>query len=79
MDELNRVYKIFLEVFGSDTWPKLIKSEFRKKIFCFVRGYGLPEKKQKNKKKNDAKSLPSGKAKLYDCFFSPFGQVEWTS
>lgn len=49
---------------------KLIKSEFRKKTVCSVRVMVLL------KKKSDAQSLPSGKAKLYNYFFTPSGRVE---
>jgi len=48
---------------------KLIKSVFRKKTVCSVRVMG-------SWKKSDAQSLPSGKAKLYNYFFTPSGQVE---
>lgn len=49
---------------------KLIKSEFMKKTVCSVRVMGFW------KKYSDAQSLPSGKAKLYNYFFTPSGQVE---
>ena len=64
-------YNVWMLRANEQTKPvsKLIKSELWKKTVCSVRVMGTW-------KKSDAQSLPSGKAKLYNYFFTPSGQVE---